>query len=465
MRTFIALLFLCLATLPARAAQTPAFPGAEGYGRFALGGRGGRVIEVTNLNDSGPGSLREAVGAAGPRIVVFRVGGVIWLKSKLVAKNPFITIAGQTAPGDGIAVYGFTFGAYSSHDVVIRYLRIRVGDQSGVTLDGSGLGNCDNSIMDHCSISWSIDEGFSSREARNITLQRCLISEALNMSIHKKYIGTGKGHSFAGSISGDIGSFHHNLLANCAGRNFSLAGGLTKRGAFKGRLDIRNNVVFNWSHRTNDGGVKALNLVANYYIPGPASRVFHLLMPDCGSVKDPQTYFVKDNFMEGHSEYSADNWRKGCVYLQQSELDKLQLNAEQAEKLIRLPEPFCESFVTTQSAEEAYRSVLTDVGANVPRIDKHDRRIIAEVLARIPSFKGSKTGIPGIIDSQKDVGGYPELKGGPAPVDSDHDGMPDTWETAHGLDPKNPADGALPAPDNSGYTNVELYLNSLVARQ
>ncbi|HEY4328357.1 MAG TPA: T9SS C-terminal target domain-containing protein, partial [Phycisphaerae bacterium] len=194
-----------------------AFPEAEGYGRFAIGGRGGKLLEVTNLNDSGPGSLRAAVDADFPRTIVFRVGGTINLKSKLVVSHPYCTIAGQTAPGDGILLRGWTSAAYGTHDVILRYLRVRIGDEN-ITLDGSGLGSCDYSIMDHCSISWSIDESFSSRGAKNITLQRTLISEALNMSIHDHYVGTGKGHSFAARISGDFGSFHHNLLVNCAGR-------------------------------------------------------------------------------------------------------------------------------------------------------------------------------------------------------------------------------------------------------
>jgi hypothetical protein len=438
-----------------------AFPGAEGYGRFAIGGRGGRVLEVTQLGDSGPGSLREAVDAEGPRTVVFRVGGAIKLKSKLVIKNPYITVAGQTAPGDGIAVHGFTFAPYGTHDVILRYLRIRVGDESGVTMDGSGLGGCNHAIMDHCSVAWSIDEGFSSRGAKNITLQRSIVGEALNMSIHSHYVGTGKGHGFAGSISGDIGSFHHNLVANCAGRNWSLAGGLNQAGRFAGRLDIRNNVVYNWEHRTNDGGVKALNLVSNYYIPGPASRVFHLLMPDFGSKTDPQQYFMQGNRMEGRPQYDADNWAAGGARLQPQEMKKTGLDATEALSLIRLGAPFCEAFVATQPAAQAYEMVMADVGANFPRYDSVDARLVGDVLGRTTTAKGSKTGLPGIIDSQKDVGGYPIMKGGEAPADSDHDGLPDAWELAHGLDPRDPSDGAKTPQGKDSYTNLELYLNAL----
>jgi hypothetical protein len=431
-----------------------AFPGAEGYGRMARGGRGGRVIEVTNLNDSGPGSLREAVEAEGPRTVVFRVGGTINLKDRLVIKNPYITVAGQTAPGEGIAVRGATFGCSGVHDVIIRYVRIRIGDETGKTFDGSGMGGgTDHAIMDHCSIAWSIDEGFSSRMGRNITLQRTIIAEPMNMSVHGHYVGTGKGHGFAGSISGEIGSFHHNLLANCAGRNWSLAGGLTGGGKFAGYLDIRNNVVYNWNHRTNDGGVRKLNLVGNYYIPGPATKVFHLLkaimemkLPD-----DVQQYYVADNRMEGKPQYDADNWKNGGVIGEYEQFPDMVLK-----------KPFCPSFITEQSAKDGYESVMADVGANYPKLDAIDSRTIKDVQRRGFTYKGSKTGLPGIPDSVKDVGGYKDLKGGEAPADRDHDGMPDAYEQANKLNADDATDGATDSAGD-GYTNLERYLNSIPA--
>lgn len=428
-----------------------AFPGAEGYGRFARGGRGGRVIEVTNLNDAGPGSLREACDAEGPRTVVFRVGGVIRLKSKLVIRNPYCTIAGQTAPGDGICLYGATFAPYATHDVIIRHVRIRIGDESGVTQDGTGFASCDHVIMDHCSVAWSIDEAVSSRGAKNITFQRSLITEPLNMSIHSHYVGTGKGHSFAGSISGNVGSFHHNLIANAAGRNWSLAGGLTQGGKFAGYLDLRNNVVYNFAHRTNDGGVRKANLVNNLYLPGPATKVDHLLiaMMELRLPDDVQQYYVAGNRMEGFPQYDADNWQNGGVRVSPQDIG-----------VMKLDQPFCESFVTTQSAADAYESVLADVGANIPRSDPIDRRAIDNTLKRTTTFKGSKTGTPGIIDSQADAGGLPEYAGGEPPIDSDHDGMPDTWETTRGLNPNDAGDGNAIGKDD--YTNLELYLNDIV---
>jgi hypothetical protein len=444
-----------------------AFPGAEGYGRFAVGGRGGKVLEVTNLedyisdrNDPSksepviPGSLRAAVEADGPRTIVFRVGGTIQLKGPLVIKNPYCTVAGQTAPGDGIALRGATFGNYGTHDTIIRYVRVRLGDEVMKGLDGMGFASSDNCIIDHCSIAWTIDESVSSRGGKNITFQRNIIAEPLNMSKHPHYVGTGKGHGFAGSISGDIGSFHHNLLANAAGRNWSLAGGF-EHGAkgFDGYLDIRNNVVYNWQHRTNDGGVRMLNLVGNMYIPGPASKVFHLCIVEMEHTlpDDLQQYYIADNVMEGHPQYNPDNWKNGGIKDPQGHA-----------AVMKLDEPFCPSYITEQSAADAYKSVMADVGCNYPKYDAVDERTIKDVLRRGFTYKGSKSGAPGIIDSQADVGGWPEIKGGEPPADSDHDGMPDEWEKANKLNTKDPADGN--AVGQGGYTNLERYLNSIVAK-
>jgi hypothetical protein len=427
-----------------------AFPGAEGYGRFARGGRGGRVIKVTNLNDSGPGSLRAAVEVDGPRNIVFDVSGRIVLNSKLVIRNPYLTIAGQTAPGKGICISNYNLGMLGTHDVVIRYIRVRPGDTAGVTLDGMGMASSDHAIIDHCSISWTQDEAFSSRAAKNITLQRTLISEALNVAGHKNY-ERGKQHGYAASIGGDIGSFHHNLLVHCAGRNWSLAGGLDKAGRHTGRLDIRNNVVYNWGHRTTDGGAMQVNFVNNYYKPGPASRVFHVLMPERNRHFGPQDYFVVGNVMEGR--YGANAPLAGVVAPRDEPREDFLVDA-----------PFFQPYVTTQSAEETFENVLSDVGCNLPRLDDHDRRIIEETRSGTTTFKGSVTGFPGLPDSQNDVGGwedYPEVRR-PANWDTDHDGMPNEWESQHGHDPNDAADGPLD-PDGDGYTNLEDYLNSIVA--
>lgn len=431
-----------------------AFPTAEGYGRFARGGRGGRVIEVTNLNDSGPGSLRAAVEAEGPRTVVFQVSGLITLESRLVIKNPYLTLAGQTAPGKGICVRKYNLGLSGVQDVIVRFVRVRPGNIAGVTLDGMGMASSDHCIMDHCSISWTMDEAFSSRGAKNITLQRMLISEALNAAGHKKY-PPGTEHGYAASIGGDIGSFHHNLLAHCAGRNWSLAGGLDARGSYAGRLDIRNNVVYNWKNRATDGGAHEVNFVNNYYKPGPATRWFYALNAQYGGFPGTQRYYFEGNVMPGHFDITHQAAGRTATTERGGRLP--------ADYSPWMSAPFFEPHVKTQTAEEAYSYVLADVGCNFPVLDEHDQRVIAEVRAGTFKFTGGKTGLPGLPDSQEDVGGwedYPEVHR-PTNWDTDHDGMPDDWEKAHALDSKDPNDRNQDC-TGDGYTNLEKYLNSLV---
>ena len=434
-----------------------AFPTAEGHGRFAAGGRGGRVLHVTNLHDSGPGSLRAAVEAEGPRTVIFDVSGLITLESKLVIRktNSNLTIAGQTAPGQGICLRKYNFGMLGATNVIVRYIRVRPGNISGLTLDGMGMASCDHCIIDHCSISWTLDEAVSTRGARNVTLQRTLISEALNEAGHKKY-PPGTQHGYAASIGGDIGSFHHNLLAHCAGRNWSLAGGLSKpKNEYAGRLDIRNNVVYNWKNRATDGGAHEVNFVNNFYQPGPATKYFFALNAQYGGFPGSQRYYFDGNIMVG--KFGLTNQAAG--------------RTATTERGGTLPSeyspwadaPFFDSQVRTHSAPETYTNVLADVGCNFPALDDHDARVIAEVRNGTAKFKGSKTGLPGLPDSQDDVGGwphYPEVKRA-ADWDTDRDGMPDGWEHRAGLDPKVAADGNADR-DGDGYTNLEEYLGSLV---
>jgi hypothetical protein len=457
-RTLVFLLGAVLLVDPAWSAERQlAFPTAEGYGRFAQGGRAGRVIKVTNLNDAGPGSLRAAVEAEGPRTVIFDVSGLITLESRLIIRktNSYLTIAGQTAPGKGICIRKYNMGMLGASNVVIRYVRVRPGNISGMTLDGMGMASSDQCIIDHCSISWTLDESFSSRGARNITLQRTLISEALNAAGHKKY-PPGTQHGYAASIGGDIGSFHHNLLAHCAGRNWSLAGGLSKpRNEYAGRLDLRNNVIYNWKSRATDGGAHEVNFVANYYKPGPATAFFYALNAQYGGFPGSQQYYFADNVMEG--KFGLTNQTAGR-----------KASTERGGSLPKdyspwVDKPFFESFVHTHSAEETYLNVLTNVGCNYPTLDEHDQRVLVEVRNGTSTFKGSTTGLPGLPDSQEDVGGwneYPEVHRA-ADWDADHDGMPSGWETARGLDPNNPADGNSDF-NGDGYTNLEKYLNSLV---
>ncbi len=430
-----------------------AFPTAEGYGRWARGGRGGRVLHVTNLNDAGPGSLRDAVEQTGPRTVVFDVSGMITLESKLLIKQPnsFLTIAGHTAPGKGICLRKYNLGLMGATQIIIRYLRVRPGNLSGQTLDGMGMASANHCIFDHCSISWTQDEAFSSRSARDITLQRCLISEALNAAGHKKY-PPGTQHGYAASIGGDVGSFHHNLLAHNAGRNWSLAGGLQKLdNCYAGRLDIRNNVIYNWRSRTTDGGAHEVNFVGNYYKPGPATKHLMLLTAQYNAFPGSQRYFIQGNVLEGHVD-ARDN-KPGFHAATENQGTLPTAYSPWSEK------EFFPSNVATQSAEEAYENVLADVGCNKPRLDEHDLRVISEVRHGTAAYRGSVTGLPGLPDSQDDVGGwesYPE-EHRPVDWDKDRDGMPDAWELKQGLNPADPQDGNADQ-DGDGYTNLEEFL-------
>ena len=444
-------------------------------GRFAIGGRGGRAIEVTNLEDYDkgkgeaviPGSFRAAVKATG-RARLFRMSGLIRLKAPCAIYNPYCTIAGQTAPGDGICLANFASGAYGTHDVIIRYMRFRIGDAEKRAMDGAGMSYCDNCIMDHCSISWSSDEGTSSRGARNITFQRSIVAEALHHSFHYRANDRAKfeTHAFAGSISGGIGSHHHNLLADCTDRNWSLAGGLNQGGKYTGLLDIRNNVVYNWTARTTDGGVLELNYVNNYYRPYPKNPFVKWLLkldplnPNWGT----ESYYMTGNVLEGYVD-ETNNWT--AFY-----------NGADVEKQVRVNHELYPSYVATEPARAAFTNVLANVGANFPKQDVIDEHIIADVKNGTAEFTGTRgpaygdrpgANYPGIIDAPTDdqaaLGSknfpWPDYNTYNVPIDSDHDGMPDDWERAHGLDP-NDADDANRDSTGDGYSNLERYLNSLI---
>lgn len=433
-------------------ARQLAFPTAEGYGKFTVGGRGGKVYEVTNLNDSGEGSLRAAVEAKGPRTVVFRVSGTIDLKSDLRIKNPNITIAGQTAPGDGICIKRFPL-MISANEVIIRYLRVRFGDESGKDSDAISSRYVNNLILDHVSASWSVDETVSIYHCENITVQWCLISESMFNSNHSK-----SNHGFGGIWGSNNSSYHHNLIAHHSSRNPRFASGC-------GHTDYRNNVIYNWGYRSCYGGeaqqkgneklnFSTINMVANYYKPGPATdpgRRAEIAEPSSRGTDDKGSWYIADNFMEGSDVVTTDNWKgvRGSNYL-------------------KLDQAWNSMPIKQETAEEAYKSVLKNAGATLPKRDPIDTRIIEEVRGGIATYEGiyktkkkvaDNSKISGIIDSQKDVGGWPELKSSPAPKDSDHDGMPDEWEIKQGLDPNNAADGNKVAPD--GYTMLEHYLNSI----
>lgn len=448
---------------PQNEEQPLAFPTAEGYGKYTVGGRGGRVIEVTNLNDSGEGSLRAAVEAEGPRTVIFRVSGTIDLERPITIRNPYITIAGQTAPGDGICIkrHPLNIGA---DEVIIRYLRLRLGEESGVDYDTMGSRGHRNIILDHLSTSWSIDECMSVYACENVTIQWCLVAESLSGSNHIK-----GSHGFGGIWGSNYCTMHHNLLAHHSSRNPRFASGA-------GYNDYRNNVLYNWGYQSCYGGemlhttrknayvVTYVNMVANYYKPGPAtlpSKVSErIVAPSYRETLDNYgKWYVADNVVEGSPKVTADNWDGGVQPDEESHIEYL-----------RLAEPWDAMPIRQQTAYEAYEAVLNEVGATLPRRDAVDARIIAEVRGGYATYEGAsykreqkakadQTAPTGIIDSQNDVGGWPELKSAKAPKDSDHDGMPDRWERRLGLNPNDPADGAAMA--ENGYTNLENYLNSL----
>lgn len=410
------------------ARDIPAFPGAEGYGKYTVGGRGGKVFEVTNLNDSGEGSLRKAVEAEGPRTVVFRISGTIDLKSRLTIRNPYITIAGQTAPGDGITIKGSL--GIGADNVIIRYIRVRT-DSSGDAMGGRGHKNI---MIDHVSASWGTDEVLSFYHNSYVTIQHSILSEA---------IGDGDSHKF-GAIWGDnFSTYHHNLIAHHESRNPRFASGA-------GHVDFRNNVIYNWEYNSVYGGEKQqpgssefdftiINIVANYYKPGPAteSGVKHRIAePSSRGDGDKGSWYVADNFVVGDSVVTDDNW----------------LGVD-GNEFVKLDEPWPAMSINQQTAEEAYKTVLTGVGCSLPKRDSVDARIIEEVR------NGTATYGNGIISSQNDVGGWPELKSAPAPSDTDHDGMPDEWESNNSLNPTDARDRNKVAGD--GYTMLEKYLNSI----
>jgi pectate lyase len=457
MRKSIVLFFVVLAailwadSLMAQTDKIPAFPGAEGFGRFSTGGRGGDVYHVTNLNDSGSGSLRNGIETAqGPRTIVFDLSGNIMAKSVLNINKPNITIAGQTAPGDGITLGGGCL-KISSDNIIIRYIRARLGDQSGGANDAVTIARGSNIILDHLSASWSVDETLSDQgnEIDLVTVQWCMITESLNNSNHNK-----GAHGYGGIVGGLRQSFHHNLYAHHASRNPKVTG---RRHC---DVDFRNNVIYNWGHNScYDGTASWVNWVNNYYKAGPATkgsirgRIFELSDKEieAGGVNSPDdskkyetSFFVEGNYVDGFPVITANNWKGGIDYMG---------NASEAKN--RALKPFDFPPITEQTAEKMYPLVLKNAGASLER-DVIDQRIIKEVKTGTVTF-----GKNGIIDSQKDVGGWPVLKSLAPLTDTDQDGMPDTWEKQNNLNPNDPADrnGDL---NKDGYTNLEEYLNSII---
>ena len=440
-----------------------AFPGAEGGGKFTTGGRGGVVVHVTTLEDARDketgqpslGTLRKAVQMDGTRTVVFDVSGTINLSSQLDITGGNLTIAGQTAPGDGICIAGYPVVVKASN-VIIRFLRFRMGDQNKVEGDALSINDHRNIIVDHCSFSWSTDECVSCYGNTDFTLQYCIISESLKESVHAK-----GAHGYGGSWGGTNASFHHNLLAHHQSRNPRFDHDYVNVKCV-GPIDFVNNVVYNWESNsayggegsTMGGGGRLINFVANYFKPGPSTKSgvkTRLVDPwtncdNCvagskvlskgGSVVAPKIYLV-DNVMAGSSDVTADNW-KGST----KSKSVAGVNTRWTDGLTAM--------TNEQSAEQAFETVLSKAGCSLRR-DALDARIVSEV----------RNGTGKLVNSPADAGGYPQLKNETPPADTDRDGMPDEWEEAHGLDKTSSADSKLYSLDKE-FTNLEVYLNSLV---
>ena len=423
-----------------------AFPTAEGYGRFATGGRGGDVYQVTQLGDAGEGSLRAGIETAeGPRTIVFTVSGTIQLKKPLRVENHHgLTIAGQTAPGDGITLRDQTFQIKDSSNIIVRFLRFRLGDESKTSGDTINISHADNVILDHVTATWGVDGTMDTDQLSNFTLQWSLFGEALHESTHHK-----GAHAMLMSLrktSGKV-SIHHNLLFSSRNRHPTLGGDPNQPNGVRALFDFRNNVIYNWEGSLNLG-VGQFNIVNNYYRPGPNTKTSDDRFPIRPKVKvDHQTFaYLSGTLFEWNEVWTKDNH----LAMQWGVRDKGYPGKVPKETSLLRDQPVAESDrPVTQLATDAYTQVLAKAGASLTR-DAADKRTIQGVLDRTHRR----------IDSQKEVGGWPNLKSKPAPVDSDRDGMPDDWEKDHQLDPKHPEDRNADQ-DVDGYTNLEEYLNSL----
>ncbi|MDO9554453.1 pectate lyase [Rhodonellum sp.] len=412
-----------------------AFPGADGFGKYTTGGRGGKVYVITTLADDGPGSLREAVRKKEPRILVFAVSGNIELQSVLDINTGNLTIAGQSAPGEGITIQNYPIKV-KGDNIIIRYIRSRLGDLYDVQDDAMSAIRNKDIIIDHCSLSWATDECASFYDNENFTLQWSIISESLNESVHAK-----GDHGYGGIWGGKKATFHHNLIMSHNSRLPRFNGSRYHKEPELEIVDFRNNVIYNWKSNSSYAGEEGKhNLVNNYYKAGPAtgSNKSRILEP----YKPYGTFFLKGNYVAGNEEVSQYNALG---------VDNV------APEMVLVSDAYPFVMEKTESAQQAFESVLKYAGASYQR-DGVDKRLVEETRSGQSSYGKNKDGI---IDSQKDVGGWPILKNGEAPKDSDSDGMPDAWEVKNGLDP-NDASDASGFDLDKGYTNVEVYLNGLV---
>ena len=450
-----------------------AFPGAEGGGMWVTGGRGGQVIHVTNLNDKGTGSLRAAIEQKGARTIVFDVAGVIELNSQLKISNGDLTIAGQTAPGDGICLKNYTLRIAASN-VIVRYIRCRMGDEKQTEDDAMNLYTNKNDIrdviIDHCSLSWSTDECGSFYGMTNFSLQWCILSESLRNSVH----GKGK-HGYGGIWGGTNATYHHNLLAHHDSRNPRLDHDYVS--TLKGPVSLVNNVIYNWGDNSTYGGesandkneYKQYNIVNNYYKPGPASggkiRFIDPWTKACSNCTGatgsstivPGHFYLDGNVMDGNNGMTADNWTGTTASEEVIANIRSTAKFSYAEKA---------SSLSLQSAKDALTNVLTYAGASLKR-DAVDKRIARETQNGNYTYTGSNGSSNGFIDTQADVGGWPAYGATDEETtlvtDTDGDGIPDWFETKAGLDKNAASDGAAKSLDKHGrYTNLEMYLHYLV---
>lgn len=475
---------LCLAATAVFAQEkTPAFPGAEGFGRYVSGGRGGNVYHVTSLADDGTeGTLRWALGKTGAKTIVFDVSGTIHLQSSLNISVGNVTIAGQTAPGDGICVADYPV-AIKANNVIVRYMRFRLGNKN-VLLNGAdgwdAFGGMDqeNIIVDHCSVSWSIDECLSVLGNKNTTVQWCLVAQSLVNSGHSK-----GAHGYGGNWGGSGASFHHNLIAHHGSRTPRLGPRPTTQ--LDERMDMRNNVIYNFGGNGCYGGEgMTVNIVNNYYKPGPGTPTDKKGYRIAGIGIRTQSYvdtypayapalhlwgkyFVTGNYNTKYTSVNNDNWTYGIInQIKASNCDGT-FTAETKDS-IKLAEPMDFVATTTHSADDAYDRVLDYAGASLSR-DSFDELMVSDARNGAASYTGKGLG-KGFVNSQDDNrpadaaadwSAWPTLNSAAAPVDTDGDGMPDEWEKSNGLDPSDPSDGKTIGTD--GYSNLENYLNSLVA--
>ncbi|MEZ4883976.1 MAG: pectate lyase [Chitinophagales bacterium] len=436
-----------------------AFPGAEGFGKTTTGGRGGKIYYVTNLEDSGAGSFRQAVEKAGPRYILFKVSGTIALKSRLNINNGNLTIAGQTAPGDGICIKDFPV-VINADNVIIRFMRFRLGEDKNQQADGLECRFHKDIIIDHCSISWSVDECMTLYVNESTTLQWSIVSESLNNSVHEK-----GAHGYGGIWGGKNASFHHNLLAHHNSRNPRLGETAGDAFALTDLVDLRNNVIYNWGGNNCYGGeAMNVNIVNCYYKSGPASsNKSRIVSIDKNKTVGTDVYdiwgkfYIEGNFLEGYPNATNDNWTFG-VYNQFHSSYGTVSSADKTAMRMLTEHPINDN-VTTHTAQVAYEKVLDIGGASLSR-DAVDNRVIENVRNGDYSFEGSDGSTKGIIDSQNDVGGWPDLISTEAPMDTSGDGIPDNWKESHQLDVN--LDQANGRDLHANFDNVEVYINSLV---